>query len=66
MNLFAHYSACPVEIRELAGDELIQVTEELSLRQQALLRNEIYNLGCAPAAGGDVAISDHLSVDISS
>lgn len=66
MNLFVHYSACPVEIHELAGDELIQVTEELSLHQQALLRNEMYNPGCAPAAGGDVARSGHLGVDISS
>lgn len=55
VNLFAHYSACPVEIGELAGDDLIQVTEVLSLHPQALCRNYMWNLGCAPAAGGDTS-----------
>lgn len=55
MKLLAHYSACPVEIRELAGDELIQVTEVLSLYQQALCRKYMCNPGCAPAAGGVTA-----------
>lgn len=32
-NLFARYSACPVEIFELAGDVFIQVTQVLSLRK---------------------------------
>ena len=42
MNLFAHHSTCPAEIRGLA-DKLIQVTEVLSLHPQAPCRNGICN-----------------------